>query len=358
MLIYQRYIVKNILPSLIIVIFSITSFVWITQILKLLYLIDKGINVVHFLNLVIWVLPSLLFMLLPFATMISVIYTYNYLSQRRQIIILQNLGLNNIQIANPALFVALLVTMFSYYISSTLLPLSYAKLKSDLNFLKNNYASDVLDAKILNVISKNITIYFNQRLPNGVMKGLVLFDNRKPDDQAILFAQFGSCKIYNNSFVFQLKEGVRQTHDHNGNLTYLSFGSLTIEVDNNSKLEQQKYNREINEYYIDELLRPDDQLSKQKRTKLIAEGHQRLIWPLYNFILVFLTLAIFLRQPYDKKSSLKQILITTVSAVIITYLHFSLQNLASKDLNFIFACYANAIIVIIVSIYLYFRKTI
>ncbi len=360
MLIYKRYIIRNIIPSLVIIIFSVTSLVWITQVLNMLHLIDKGIKAQDFLNLIILVIPSLLFILLPFATVIAVIYTYNALSERRQIIILQNLGLNNIQLASPALIIALIVMLFAYYISISLLPLSYSKLKSDINLMKNNYTSNMLDEKTFNTISKDITVYFDKKLPDGTIKNLIIFDNRKHDNHAILFSKFGMFKIYNNSSSFQLKNGVRQVYDHNGNLNNLSFEVLTVELVSNDgkKLVREKYNREINEYYIDELLKPNNILSEQRKIKLIAEGHQRLIWPMYNFVLVFLTLSVFLQQPYNKKSSLRQILITALSAIIITYLHFLLQNLASKDLNFIFACYANIIIAIIVSLYLYFRRTI
>lgn len=360
MLIYQRYIIKNILPSLVIIIFSITNLVWITQILKFLYLIDKGVKAGHFLNLIILVIPSLLFILLPFATIIAVIYTYIYLSERRQIIILQNLGLTNIQLASPALFVAVIVTMFSYYISTSLLPSSYSKLKSNLNVIKNNYASNIMDEKTFNTVSQDLTIYFDKKLANNIMTGLIIFDNRKADNQAILFAESGKFKIYNGNYVFILKNGIRQLYDDNNNLTNLSFESLIVELVNNDakKLVQDEVNRDINEYYIDELLTPSNKLSKQRQIKLIAEGHQRLIWPIYNFVLVFLTLAVFLKQPYNKKSDLRQIIITALSAIIITYLHFAFQNLATKDLNFVFACYGNIIIAIILSLYLYFRKII
>jgi lipopolysaccharide export system permease protein len=311
----------------------------------------------HFLNLIILMIPSLLFILLPFATTIAVIYTYNYLSEKRQIIILQNSGLTNIQLASPGLFVALIVTLLSYYISITLLPLSYSKLKTNLNFMKNNYASKIMDEKIFNEISKDITVYFDKRLANGNMQGLVLFDNQDINNQVVLFAKSGAFRIHNNNYIFKLQDGIRQVSDHNGNLTNLSFDSLIIESVSKNPTHN-SYNRDINEYYIHELLTPNKELSKQRRIKLIAEGHQRLIWPLYNFILVFLTLSIFLKQPYNKKSSLRQICITTFSVIIITYLHFTLQNFAAKNLNFVFACYANIIMSVMLSLYFYYRKVI
>ncbi|MCC8417933.1 MAG: LptF/LptG family permease [Rickettsia endosymbiont of Bryobia graminum] len=359
MLIYKRYIIKNILPSLVIIIFSMTTLVWITQILKFLYLIDKGIKIGYFFSLVILVLPSLLFILTPLATTISIIYTYLHLSEKRQIIILQNLGLNNFRLATPALLIAIIITLFSYYISASLLPLSYNKLKTDLNFMKNNYSSTLITEKIFNPISKDVTIYFDSKLDDNTMLGLIIFDNRKADNQAIIFAKSGNIKAYSNVSIFELDHGTRQTYDHNNNLTSLNFESLVIELTNKVDTSGVPNNRrEINEYYIHELLNPDDTIDQQRKIKLIAEGHQRLIWPMYNFILVLASLSIFLRQPYNKKSHAKQILVTVSLVIIITYLHFTLQNHASKNLMYIFACYANVACAIILSIYLYSRKNI
>lgn len=52
--------------------------------------------------------------------------------------------------------------------------------------------------------------------------------------------------------------------------------------------------------------------------------------PMYNFLLVFLTLPVVLQQLYNKNCGLRQILISTLSAIIVTYFDFLLQNLASK----------------------------
>lgn len=122
------------------------------------------------------------------------------------------------------------------------------------------------------------------------------------------------------------------------------------------RLTQNEDNKEINEYYIHELLNPSKKLSKQRRIKLISEGHQRVIWPMYNLALSALALSIFLYYPYNKKSNAKQILYAAAAVSVITYLHFALQNLASKDLSFIFACYANVIFATILSLYLFFCK--
>lgn len=358
MLKYKYYIIKSIIPAFLVIVLSITTLVWITQILKLLYLIDKGVKIGHFFNLIILVVPYLLFTVLPFATIISIIYIYSYLSEGRQLMILQNLGLSNIQLATPALLVAFLVTLFSYYISSILLPVSYTKLKEDLYFMRNNYATNIVSEKTFTQVSKGITVYFDEKMQDGRLKGLVLFDNRRTNSPKILFADTGIFTINGSQPMLRLLHGVRQEYDANDNITNLSFNSLTVKLaDHNvERLTQDEGTKEINEYYIHELLSPSKQLSKQRRMKLIAEGHQRIIWPMYNLALSALAISIFLYHPYNKKSNSKQIFSTAAAVSVITYLHFALQNLASKDLSFIFACYANVIFVTILSLYLFYCK--
>lgn len=360
MLLYKRYIIKSILLPLIMIGFIVTCIVWITQILKLLHLIDKGVRLSHFFELVSLVLPALLFIVLPFVTVLAVIYTYNRLSEERQLIILKNSGLNNISLASPALIVAIFVTLFCYYLSAQLMPPSYIKLKSNLSFIKDNYASSIINEKTFNNISKFITIYVNKKLRDGTMEGLVLFDDLNKESPTILFAKRGKFKIFNKKPIFELNDGIRQSYDSNGNLTQLYFDFLSIELVKNKSYEIEKnlYDRDINEYYIEELINPDMRLSESRRIKLIAEGNQRLLWPLYNFILTFLGLSIFLKQPHNKKSHLKEITLTTIAVIMITYLHFTIQNIASKNINIIFFSYANIVLWMLFSIYLYRRKTI
>ncbi|WP_419235102.1 LptF/LptG family permease [Rickettsia endosymbiont of Nabis limbatus] len=360
MLLYRKYFIKNILPLLIVITFSMTSLVWITQVLKLLYLFDKGIKVMDFLSLIILVLPTLLFILLPIITVITIIYIYNNLKIERQLIILQTSGVGNLQLALPALYVALIVALLAYYISSTIMPLSHINLKSRLSFIKNNYISSMIEEKTFNKITKDITVYIDKKSVGNVMKGVIIFDNRNTDNPSVVFANSGILDIYKNDPIFELSKGSRQEYDINGNITQLTFDSLMIKLQNDNPLISQRttHNKEANEYYIDELLAPPIDLNPMKKIKLIAEAHQRIIWPLYNFVLPFLALAVFLKYPYSKKTTFMPILFAALSVLIATSAHFTLQNFASKNLAFITACYLNIFFILSIGLYLFTRKRI
>ena len=110
---YKKYIFKTIFPTFLTLSAVLTSLVWITQTLRLVHLIDKGIEFKTFLKIVVFLIPSLLFMILPVITVISVIVVYNRLQDERQLIILRSAGLSNFNLAKPALFITILITIFA-----------------------------------------------------------------------------------------------------------------------------------------------------------------------------------------------------------------------------------------------------
>ncbi len=358
MLLYKRYIIQKTLLPLVTAIFAVTGIVWITQILRLLTLFEKDLSLLDFFYVVIMIIPNLLFILLPLLTPIAIVHTYNNLSDKRQLLILQNAGLSNFNIALPGLIIAIIVTIFSYYIASYLLPISYRQLESNIALIKENYVCSILRENSFNKIGKNIILYVDKKLPNNAMKGLVLFDDRNPQSQVIFFAKYGSLQMNDNSPLLELKEGVRQSFDKNGNITKLGFDSLLITLLNNkNNLERDNSNRDVNEYFISELLNSNTALDQVIAAKLKAAGHQRLIWPFYNFMFTFLALSIFLKQPYNRKSQFKALIYSVGAILIFMYSHLGLQNLASKNSDFIIVCYLNLFVVAIFSIYLYSRKT-
>jgi len=358
MLVYQKYIIKCILVPVLLITFVSTGLIWITQILKLLYLIDKGIDISYFCKIILFIVPSLLFVIIPFVTIIGIIFVYDRLSNERQLIILKNVGLSNFKLAKPALVFSLFTTIFAYFISGFLMPYSYGKLKSNLTFIKDNHISKIITAKTFNQISKTITIFVRENSPNGELKGLVLFDNRDAENSVILFARTGILRINNNTPIIYLKEGNRQAYDSNNNLTKLYFDNISIELKNLQVGENNGFNKDINEYYINELLKPASYHTEQKKMKLIAEGHQRILWPLYSFSLTFLSLSIFLSYSYSRKFQIKPILSAASGIIIVTCLHFTSQNLAARNLQFIYLSYSILLCSTIVSIFFYNKKSI
>ena len=225
----------SILPPLAVFTVILTSLVWITQTLKLINLIDKGIELKVFLKLIIFLIPSLLFMILPIITVLTIIFVYNRLQDERQLIILRSSGLSNFDLARPALLVTIFVTFFAYYLSAHLMPLSYNNLKQGLLNFKESYVSKIIEAKTFNQISKHSNIYVEKKNPDDSLEGVVLFDNKIPENRTIFFAQKGEIlSSEQQTTEIVLTDGLRHSYDQRGHLTKLYFDSLIFAISSDS----------------------------------------------------------------------------------------------------------------------------
>jgi lipopolysaccharide export system permease protein len=223
--------------------------------------------------------------------------------------------------------------------------------------LKNNYVSNIIDTRTFNQISKNTTIYIDKKDKNGLLEGIVLFDNKNPEAKPVVFARQGSIILKNGKPVFELTKGLRQAYDSLGNITKLRFEKLIVEISDNQNENEERV-RDNMELYIHEMIWPNGNLEIDKQEKLIAEGHGRIIWPLYNYALAFLALCMFLKQPYNRHANSKGLIKTALPLILITYFHFTLQKLSYNNLYFIFLCYANVFLCIIFSIWQTRRMTV
>jgi lipopolysaccharide export system permease protein len=357
MLIYKKYIIKTTLYPLLALTCVLTSLVWITQILKLLPLIDKGVAFADFLNLIILFLPSLFFIISPLISVLAVIYVYSKLQEERQLVILKTSGLSNFSITKPALIIASIVTLISYYISLHLMPLSYNKLKYNLSNFRENYVSNIIDERTFNQISKYTTIYVDKKNKDGTLEGIILFDNKVPEQHSILFAKHGMIVMNDDVPVFRLKDGFRQSFDQNRSLTKLHFDDLLVEIKSDAPFEDDR-NKTSLELYVQEMLWPKNELSSERKIRLRIDGHQRLIWPFFNYCLVFLALSMFLSRPYNRKSNMKQMAYTFIPLIIVAYFHFTFQKIAYQEPIYLFACYLNVFLCIIFSIWQSSRRKI
>lgn len=358
MLLYKKYIIGTIIPPFFTITAVFTFLVWIIQTLKFIYLLDNGVRLKHFFGLAVLLIPFLLFMILPIILVITIIFVYNRMMEERQITAFRNSGISNYQIAKPALFVAFVVTIFSFYLSAYLMPVSYSSLKEQLGYFKNNYVSNIIEPKIFNQISKHTTIYVNKKTPDHLLKGIILFENKATTSRSIIFAKEGRVVISKDQIAeFHLSEGVRHSYDKNNNITKLSFDNLIVSLVNEN-IESGSKNKNSAELFLHEMFWPDSDISSDRKNRLVTDAHLRIIWPVFNFVFVFLALSVFLHQSYNRKSQVKQFIWAFLPVIIAAYIHFTAQKVAYHNLQYIYLCYINIFLCIFFGVWQNMKKKI
>lgn len=261
---------------------------------------------------------------------------------------MENSGLNYLKMAQPAIFLSIFLTLICYSISLYLLPLSYGKLKSNLESLKEGYTTSLLHSQAFNPISKHVTLYFDKKLKDSTLNGLVIFDYRELDKPAIIFAKYGKIIIKQNNFIFRLLKGSRQTTSVEGHINLMNFDDLIVNIQTTTA-KRERTSSDIQEKYLNELFNPNIEEDILRVSKFRSEGHQRLAWPLFNIILVMVSLAIIIPSAYNRRASFKPILIASCVAITIIIVNFTLSNLSIKNNWLDYFIYLNLAIAFIIS---------
>lgn len=331
MKLYEKYILGKILGPFTIITLGITSIVWLSQSLRFIdFIVNKGLGIGTFLYITMLIIPSLLWVIIPISLFISLIYAYNKLSNESELIIFKTSGIDNKDLTKPAIIFALVCTLFSYTIAAYLLPASYREFKDMQNFIRNNYASILLQEGVFSTPTKGLTVYIKERDFQGIFHGLLVNDERNPRKKVTLMAQEGELITTEKGPIFELRNGNHQEVNlANNQLSMLYFDKYNLQLNPFKDSMTGNRWREPQERYFKELFFSSDSDEAQKR-KLITEGHYRITWPLFNFFLALVALSPFLIGQFSRRGATKRIVYASIVTVSFIVASLALKNIAPK----------------------------
>lgn len=335
--IYQSYIIRSSIVPLLFCLAVLTGMVWLSQVLRMLYLFEKHVGFFDFLELVILLLPSLIHVILPFAMLYSTLYIYNSMKINKELVVFENSGLSPRDLMIPIIKLGLIVSSIAIINGSIILPKTYGMLKSRVEFYKSNFASSIVQEGMFNNISKKIVLYVTKKTSDNKYEGLILFDSREVNSQSIVIADEGEMIFTDSAISFNLINGHRQSFNKSGSFEILSFDKFRININSQKSGGDRENYKDLQEHYIWELLLPDPN-SNKSFTKLFAEGNNRLVWPMLNLILPLVAISVFLKSNFNRRDYMKHLVRSFFAALIFVLVHFVLHTLATGNhyLNILF----------------------
>lgn len=327
---YISYIGKYLGGTALIVAFSLTSIVWLTQALRFIdFIVNRGVSALTFLKLTALIIPSLLFVVLPMTLFIAVMFIYSRLISDSELVVLQSAGMSRFDISKPVLLAGTVATLFAYFISLYALPVTYRQFKDMQSFLRDNYASLLLQEEVFNTPVEGMTVFVRQRDQNtGLLKGILVHDNRDVKNPVTMMAQQGQLEQTRKGPRFLLYQGNRQEMK-DGRLSFLKFDNYTIDLSFYTR-KVAKRDRKPEELFIGELFTEAEKHPK-RAAELLAEAHQRIIWPLYNLALSLFAAATLLTGQFNRRGNWQRITWASLAAVGMIALGMSLQNLVAGN---------------------------
>ncbi|PIR31771.1 MAG: LPS export ABC transporter permease LptF [Alphaproteobacteria bacterium CG11_big_fil_rev_8_21_14_0_20_44_7] len=359
MKIYTKYIFKNLFAPTFFITVSLTCVVWLSQSLRFVdFIINQGLPLTTFLYFITLLLPSLLWMVLPVALFCTTIYIYNKLLYESELLVLKASGISRLGIAKPLIILAFLVTIISYSISLYFLPVSYREFKDLQFYLQDNYASLLLQEGVFNTPAKGLAVYIKERQSDGTLIGILVHDNRNPEKPQTVMAEKGLITDGPEGVRFVMNNASRQQIDRqSGEVNILYFDSYPMDISfyTDKNLTRLKKKDEL---FLHELLYPRSDISDKERKKLLAEAHERLSWPLYNFALPLLVLSFLLTGDFNRRGQARQIVAAITISILLVIINIGIKNIAAGGSQFgIIMMYAMPLSVIITSLYILATNT-
>lgn len=327
-----KYVLWRLVEATLFVAFALAGVVWLSQSLRFVDLIvNRGLSFFTFLHLTLLLLPSFLTYLLPVALFLAVIYTYHRLTTDSEIIVLRAAGLGPLALAKPALVMAGIVTVICYGITLYLQPAGFREFKDRQFMFRGDNSHVLLQEGVFNTFGDGLTVYFRARQPNGVIQGILVHDNRDLTVPVTMMAESGFLVSTPNGPRLTLINGNRQEFD----TAHRKLGLLYFDRHNfdlTSLIGDQGIRwREPHERYLSELFGPPlDGNDRAYLTELRAEGHQRLVSPLYCFVLVLLAVTALLGGEFSRRGQTGRLFMAAGFAVIFFGLALGLTQIVIR----------------------------
>jgi len=353
-----QYIVSQVAGVLIFVTLGLTLAIWLSQSLRFVDLIvNKGLPVPTFLYLAMLLLPRFLILVTPIALFCAVLFTYNKLANDSELVVMRAVGLGQTALARPALMVALVMTLLLYALNLYFLPVSYRAFKDLYTDIRNEYYSMVLREGTFQELGDGFTVYIRERTGSGDLVGILVHDKRDPERPATYMAESGALVATDEGPRVVLVKGSRQTIDpKTKQLSVLDFDRYTVEVD---LKRAQTVNRwhEPRERFINELFFPDESgADRFYATQIKAEGHQRVVEPLFAITVTLIALASLLHGDFSRRGQVNRVLLAIMATTLALAAGLLVRNLAAKHAEAIPAMYLVAVLPMFVSLFFLYRR--
>ncbi len=349
---------RQLIGATLFVTLALTGVVWLLQSLRFVDLIiNRGLSALTFLHLTLLLLPTVLAYILPLALFCGVVYTYHRLSIDSEIVVMRATVLSQAALARPALILAAATTVVCYAITLYFMPLGFRTFKDRQFTIRSDYSHVLLKEGTFNVLPDGLTVYLRARRANGELVGILVHSNRDPDVPVTMMAERAALISTPRGPRLLLINGNRQEMQRKTNkLSLLYFDRYNIDLSSITNVDQQRW-REPRERYMHELFRPprtpDDE---SHRGELLAEGHQRLVAPLFCIGFALIGLAGLLSGEFNRRGQMPRMLMAAAAAVAFQVLSLTLANVIIKTPVLTPLLYLNAVLAVLAAGYFLLRE--
>ena len=207
-----RYIFRATFGAFLVVLISLTSVIWVLQALRDIDLITSaGQTILVFVGITSLIIPFLIVTIAPIALVIATIHVLNKLSTDSEIIVMNAAGMSPWLLFRAFMSVAFVVSLMVCVMSTYFGPKGLRMLRDWVTKVHADVVSTVVQPGRFTTIQSGVTLHIRERRNNGQLLGVVLDDQRNPNERITIIAAIGELLENNNGTFLILQDGLSAT---------------------------------------------------------------------------------------------------------------------------------------------------
>ncbi|ABM45291.1 LPS export ABC transporter permease LptF [Bartonella bacilliformis] len=319
MRILELYILKRIFILFSAVITATVCIIWTVQILaRINFLTTSGqtfLTALYFSSLLI---PSVISLVIPFALMIAIITTLSRMNQDSELTIISASGIPKTTIWKPILFLAILASCASFFITNFVAPQARLHMREMLASAHSDLINLFIHEGSFQKLTNNLYIGIGERYPDGTIGRLFIADQRDPKIDLLYYATKGAIVSNKSGNILVLNNGeIKRLNHQNDSVSIIKFSSYTFNLSEfipNDRIPTiYPKDRPLSYLYRPD---PDDPNYQRQPLQYKAEFHRRLTEWLYPIVFALIAVA----AAGDARSYRQARISTTFFAIIFSLL--------------------------------------
>ena len=297
-----RYIIIEQIKPFLFFLSVMAGIIWLVKSLPSLeYIIEYNQPVTIFAQVITYILPSVLLIVVPFAALAATSFTINRLLSEAELITVMNSGLSNFQLFRPFFIFSILISIFLFLLVFIIAPASQKNLREIMHVAGNNLDKQIMQVKKHYSPTPDISMYIGGLNEDNELANILITDDRQENMSITYSAATGNMLINDPHIDLHLRNGVMQSFNKIENsLILTNFGFLELNIADSLKSDHSlKFGP--SEMSPTQMLKKAKNLKNSMAKKYLAEAHLRIVLIFTPISLCIFSFSCFLLWGYSRR---------------------------------------------------------
>ena len=188
----DRYVFRTILSAFVLILFSLTAVIWITQVLRRIDIItNQGQTILAFLGITVRLVPILMLVIAPIAIVIAVCYALNKLNGNSELVVMNAAGMAPRRVYRAVFGACLLVAAFVGFISAYFAPLLQRQMNQEVAKVRTDVVANLVRPGAFTSVERGLIFHIRDRIGETQFRGIFIDDNRNSEEHTTIVAEYG-----------------------------------------------------------------------------------------------------------------------------------------------------------------------